>query len=99
MMNKRNLLTTPRSISFRNDIVIHVTTDVMKSAFSTEESLQYFIDTIFTNIIEREEAFIDVWCARDYDIECYSSWDGCCIFGTSPSSRHDRQKGVIWYMI
>ena len=89
-MNKRNLLTTPKSISFHKDVVIHVTTDVMKSAFSAEESLKDFIDTILFNIIEREEAFIDVWSARDYDIECYSSWGGRRVFIARPRSRHVR---------
>lgn len=90
MMNKRNLLTTPRSISFSNGVVIHATKDVMKSAFSAEETLHDFIDTILTDIIEREEAFRNVWSARNYDIECYSSWDDRCVFIACPRSRHAR---------
>lgn len=50
-------------------------------------------------ITKKGEQNFNVWSTRDYDIVWVSSWDGCCIFGTSPSSRHDRQKGVIWYMI
>ena len=48
-------------------------------------------------ITKKGEQNFNVWNARDFNIVRVSSWDGCCIFGTSPSSRHDRQKGVIWY--
>lgn len=95
---KRSLLIEPRSISFKNDVLVHVTTDVMKSAYSSDQALQDFIDTIWTNIIEREENFINVWSARDYDIDCYSYGNARCVFTARPRYRYDRQKGVTWYV-